>query len=76
MLQVIILYCTSIPVAYRFMHMSVADSVNGAEACIGLDPPFAIRLPGGNLLCYTFQGQLNTTFVMFLHSILTSCIEL
>ena len=30
--------------------------------CIGLDPHFAIRLPGGQLLCYTFQGAHNTTF--------------
>ena len=31
-------------------------------ACIGSDPHFAIKLPGGSLLCYTFQGQHNTTF--------------
>ena len=30
--------------------------------CIGSDPHFAIKLPGGSLLCYTFQGQHNTTF--------------
>ena len=29
---------------------------------IGSDPHFAIRLSGGALLCYTFQGQSNTTF--------------
>ena len=28
----------------------------------GSDPHFAIRLPQGALLCYTFQGQHNTTF--------------
>ena len=31
-------------------------------ACIGSDPHFAIRLYGGALLCYTFQGQHNATF--------------
>lgn len=30
--------------------------------CLGSDPHFAIRLPGGHLLCYTFQGVPNTTF--------------
>ena len=30
--------------------------------CMGSDPHFAIRLSGGNLLCYTFQGVHNTTF--------------
>ena len=37
-------------------------SDNKDEACVGSDPHFAIRLPGGGLLCYTFQGQHNTTF--------------
>ncbi len=35
---------------------------NDEEACIGSDPHFAIRLSGGALLCYTFQGRSNTTF--------------
>ena len=35
---------------------------NDEEACIGSDPHFAIRLSGGALLCYTFQGQSNTIF--------------
>ena len=26
------------------------------EMCVGSDPHFAIRLPEGSLLCYTFQG--------------------
>ena len=30
--------------------------------CLGSDPHFAIRLAGGQLLCYTFQGVHNTTF--------------
>ena len=30
--------------------------------CLGSDPHFAIRLPGGHLLCYNFQGVPNTTF--------------
>ena len=30
--------------------------------CLGSDPHFAIRLTGGQLLCYTFQGAYNTTF--------------
>ena len=38
----------------------IAD--NDEEACIGSDPHFAIRLSGGALLCYTFQGQGNTIF--------------
>ena len=38
----------------------IAD--NDEEACIGSDPHFAIRLFGGALLCYTFQGQSNTIF--------------
>ena len=29
---------------------------------IGSDPHFGIRLQGGNLLCYNFQGLHNTTF--------------
>ena len=29
---------------------------------VGSDPHFAVRLPEGNLLCYTFQGLHNTTF--------------
>ena len=39
-----------------------AVSERGAEACFGSDPHFAIRLPGGKLLCYTFQGLQDTTF--------------
>ena len=35
---------------------------NYAEMCLGSDPHFAIRLTGGQLLCYTFQGAYNTTF--------------
>ena len=30
--------------------------------CLGSDPHFAIRLPGGDLLCYSFQGLKDTTF--------------
>ena len=30
--------------------------------CMGSDPHFAIRLSGGHLLCFTFQGAHNTTF--------------
>ena len=37
-------------------------TVNRREMCIGSDPHFGIRLPGGNLLCYSFQGLHNTTF--------------
>ena len=37
-------------------------TVNEEEACFGSDPHFAIRLSGGALLCYTFQGQTNTIF--------------
>jgi hypothetical protein len=36
--------------------------VNEGEAWIGSDPHFAIRLSGGALLCYSFQGLVNTTF--------------
>ena len=32
------------------------------EFMSGSDPHFAIRLPGGSLLCYSFQGLHNTTF--------------
>ena len=42
------------------MNFSVTD--NSRELCIGSDPHFAIRLAGGQLLCYTFQGVHNTTF--------------
>ena len=35
---------------------------NRREAWIGSDPHFAIRLPGGSLLCYSFQGLVNSTF--------------
>ena len=38
---------------------------NDQEACIGSDPHFAIRLSGGAILCYTFQGQTNTVFNLF-----------
>ena len=37
-------------------------AVSEREACIGSDPHFAIRLSGGALLCYSFQGRTNTTF--------------
>ena len=30
--------------------------------CVGSDPHFAIRLPEGNLLCYTFQGMYGSIF--------------
>ena len=30
--------------------------------CVGSDPHFAIRLPEGNLLCYTFQGVHGDVF--------------
>ena len=39
---------------------SLAD--NSRELCVGSDPHFAIRLPGGSLLCYTFQGRYNAIF--------------
>lgn len=32
------------------------------EFVTGSDPHFAIRLPGGSLLCYSFQGLHNTIF--------------
>ena len=35
---------------------------NEREVCIGSDPHFAIRLPGGSLLCYTFQGMHGAIF--------------
>ena len=35
---------------------------NEWEICIGSDPHFAIRLSGGSLLCYTFQGMHNAIF--------------
>ena len=35
---------------------------NEREAYIGSDPHFAIRLSGGALLCYSFQGLVNSTF--------------
>ena len=37
-------------------------TVNQAEMCMGSDPHFAIRLAGGDLLCYSFQGVHNSTF--------------
>ena len=30
--------------------------------CVGSDPHFAIRLPEGSLLCYTFQGIHDTAY--------------
>ena len=35
---------------------------NTEDVCIGSDPHFGIRLPEGSLLCYTFQGEHNSTF--------------
>lgn len=39
--------------------------------CLGSDPHFAIRLAGGHLLCYTFQGVYNTTFNLVSNDYLT-----
>ena len=59
--------CILLCAGCRFFH--------GAEACIGSDPHFAIRLPRGNLLCYNFQGQLSTTFNLVSndHLVMNAC---
>ena len=49
-------FCVKVSTGILF----IAD--DDEEAFIGSDPHFAIRLSGGALLCYTFQGQTNTIF--------------
>ena len=51
-----------LPCPFSLVTVTSYTADNTEDVCIGSDPHFGIRLPEGSLLCYTFQGEHNSTF--------------
>ena len=56
------LYLLSPPSPHYSHSISPCTADNTEGVCIGSDPHLGIRLPEGSLLCYSFQGEQNSSF--------------